>query len=167
VVQAESDGGGVRGGRPRLGGRGVVPRLRQPAPVARKKRVLFVCIGNSCRSQMAEAFARAYGSDVLEAHSAGVAPAPIIMPQTRLVLEEKNLRVDGQFPKSLEMVAGEPFDLVVNMSGVKLSTPARTVDWPVPDPVGQKDEVYRSVAEQIEGLVMRLILQLRTERDSS
>lgn len=87
---------------------------------------------------MAETFARAYGSDVMEAHSAGVAPASIIMPQTRLVLEEKNLSVDGQFPKSLDMVARELFDLVVNMSGVKLSTPARTVDWPVPDPVGQK-----------------------------
>jgi arsenate reductase len=48
-----------------------------------KKRVLFVCLGNSCRSQMAEAFARAYGSDVLEARSAGVSPSTIIQPLSR------------------------------------------------------------------------------------
>jgi arsenate reductase (thioredoxin) len=124
-----------------------------------------VCLGNSCRSQMAEAFARTYGSDVMEAHSAGVSPAAIIMPQTRQALIEKNLRVDGQFPKGLEMVSRETFDVVVNMSGVKLAVPAaRMVDWPVPDPVGQTEEVYRAVATQIEGLVMRLILELRSPR---
>ena len=66
--------GGIRGGRPRMGG----DRTPKP-PVARsakaKKRVLFVCIGNACRSQMAEAFARAYGSDILTVRSAGLAPA--------------------------------------------------------------------------------------------
>ena len=142
-----------------MGGRGYLPR-----PVQRgRKRVLFVCIGNSCRSQMAEAFARAYGSDVMEARSAGVAPATIIMPHTRQVLAEKNVRVDGQFPKSLEMVAREPFDIVVNMSGAKMAFPAaRVVDWPVPDPVGHNEETYRAVATQVEALVMRLILELRS-----
>jgi arsenate reductase (thioredoxin) len=131
----------------------------------RKKRVLFVCIGNSCRSQMAEAFARAYGSDVMEPSSAGVAPATMIMPQTKRVLSEKNLNVDGQFPKSLQMVSSEPFDIVINMSGVKLTTPAAQVlDWPVPDPIGQSEEVYRSVATRVESLVMRLILELRNGR---
>jgi arsenate reductase len=112
---------------------------------------------------MAEAFGRAYGSDVMDAHSAGVSPASIIMPQTKQVLEERNLRVDGQFPKALETVSREPFDIVVNMSGVKLTTPAsRLLEWPVDDPVGQGDEVYRRVAAQIEALVMRLILELRS-----
>jgi len=162
LVQAESNGGGVRGGRAKLGGRGSVPRSN-PARRARK-RVLFVCIGNSCRSQMAEAFARAYGADVIEAHSAGLAPASIIMPHTRAVLAEKNLSMDGQFPKSLEMVAREPFDIVVNMSGRKLPSPSgRVIEWPVPDPVGEPEETYRAVAAQIEGLVMRLILELRSQ----
>jgi len=112
---------------------------------------------------MAEAFARAYGSDVMEAQSAGIAPAAIIMPNTRQVLAEKNLRVDGQFPKSLEMIAHEPFDIVVNMSGMRLAVAAaQLVDWPVPDPVGQNEETYRTVASQIEALVMRLILELRS-----
>ena len=53
------------------------PVVAPPAPqkrAAAKRRVLFVCIGNSCRSQVAEAFARAYGSDVMEVQSAGVSP---------------------------------------------------------------------------------------------
>jgi arsenate reductase (thioredoxin) len=144
--------------------------VTQPRPVAApepasKKRVLFVCIGNSCRSQMAEAFARAYGADVIEARSAGVAPASVIMPQTRRVLHEKNVRSDGQFPKGLELVSREPFDLVINMSGRKLESSAgKIVDWPVKDPIGQTDEVYRAVAAEIESLVMRLILELRSAK---
>lgn len=162
MVPAGSDGGGVRGGRAKLGGRGYAPRPRQASPAA-KKRVLFVCIGNSCRSQMAEAFARAYGSDVMEVYSAGIAPATIIMPQTRQVLSERNLNVDGQFPKSLEMVSREPFDVLVNMSGARLSTSAaRILEWPVADPIGQSEAMYRRVAAQIEALVMRLILELRS-----
>ena len=137
-------------------------------PVARsekaKKRVLFVCIGNACRSQMAEAFARSYGSDILTVRSAGLAPAANVPPLTRRVLTEKNVPSEGQFPKGLETIAGEPFDVVVNLSGEPLPAPfapARLVDWRVRDPIGQSETVYRDVAAQIEGLVMRLILELR------
>ncbi len=130
--------GGIRGGRPRLGGHGA-PRLRTPAsPV--KKRVLFVCIGNSCRSQMAEGFARAYGSDVMTVQSAGLSPAAMIAPLTRQVLAERNIHIDDHFPKALDSFSQMPFDIVVNMSGAKLPLPAaRAVEWPVPDPIGQKD----------------------------
>jgi arsenate reductase len=127
-----------------------------------KKRVLFVCIGNSCRSQMAEAFARAYGADVMEVHSAGVSPATMIAPQTKQTLAERNLNIDDQFPKGMDILRRQPFDLVVNMSGIPVTLPgARIVEWKVPDPIGQKSFVYRSVADQLEGLVMRLILDLR------
>ena len=133
-----------------------------PAAPVTKQRVLFVCIGNSCRSQMAEAFARAYGGDILEARSAGVAPAAIIAPLTRETLAAWNLNIDDHFPKDLDFVAREPFDVVVNMSGITLARPGvRTVEWTVQDPIGQSDAVFRAVAGQIEGLVMRLILELR------
>ena len=150
-----------------MGGHGVVTRPVQSKPAqpqqAVKKRVLFVCIGNSCRSQMAEAFARAYGSDIIDAKSAGLSPAAIIAPLTRQVLGEKNVRIDDHFPKGLDMVSRQPFDLIVNMSGTKLEIPgAHVLDWAVKDPIGQREEVYRSVAAQIEGLVMRLILELRS-----
>ena len=129
-----------------------------------KKRVLFVCIGNSCRSQMAEGFARAYGGDVLLAESAGLSPAAIVQPLTTQVLAERNVRIEGQFPKGIEMLSKVQFDVVVNMSGqpLPLLPGARVRDWPVRDPIGQKEEIYKAVAEQIEGLVMRLILELRS-----
>jgi arsenate reductase (thioredoxin) len=138
-------------------------RSRGVSQIPVKKRVLFVCIGNSCRSQMAEAFARRYGSDVLEAESAGVYPATIVAPLTSQVLRERNIGIEGHFPKDLSVVLLEPFDLVVNMSGLPLEIPgADRIEWIVPDPIGQPEEVFRSVADQIESLVMRLILDLRS-----
>jgi arsenate reductase len=147
-----------RGVRAKLGGR--ITRKSET-----KTRVLFVCIGNSCRSQMAEGFARAYGSDVMVASSAGLSPAAIIAPMTRQVLSEKNISIDDHFPKDLDSVSPETFDIMVNLSGVRLNLPAaRQIDWPVRDPIGEADEVYRSVAGEIEGLVMRFILELRSAR---
>ncbi len=164
--------GGYRGGRPRMGGPRqtdiAIPRHQPEPPAAAiqriKKRVLFVCIGNSCRSQMAEGFARAYGGDILIAQSAGISPASIVQPLTKQVLAGRNIRIDDQFPKGMEILARERFDVIVNMSGEKLplAPGARVRDWPVRDPIGETEAVYKTVAEQIEGLVMRLILELRS-----
>ena len=136
----------------------------KPRTEKAKKRVLFVCIGNACRSQMAEAFARAYGSDILIAKSAGLAPAGALPPLTRQTLSEKQISTDGQFPKNLESFVGQPFDVVVNLSGQSLPAAfgaARLIEWSVRDPIGENQSVYRAVAGQIESLVMRLILELR------
>ncbi len=131
------------------------------------QRVLFLCIGNSCRSQMAEGFARAYGKDVIEPHSAGFYPANIISPLTIKTMAEKNIALHSAFPKPLEAaIASGPFDAIVNMAGEKLPpgvTAPRTEDWNVRDPIRESEEVFRAVANQIEHLVMRLILQLRAE----
>lgn len=176
--------GGVRGTRHRLRGPSRIdaPVPKQPAPtqptpstappaeaarslksVPIKKRVLFVCIGNSCRSQMAEAFARAYGGDIMEVHSAGVSPATYIAPLTKRTLSELNLSIDGHFPKGMDLMRSQHFDVVINMSGVPLGLPgAHVIEWAVPDPIGQTESYYRTVATQIEGLVMRLIIELRT-----
>ena len=113
---------------------------------------------------MAEAFARAYGSDILTVRSAGLAPASIVQPLTRQVLTEKNIASEGQFPKGLESVAADSFDVVVNISGEPLpSRPVaqRSIEWRVRDPIGQSESLYRSVAAEIEALVMRLILEMR------
>jgi len=142
-----------------------LPAQARPSPKSTptKKRVLFVCIGNSCRSQMAEAFARAYGADVMEVQSAGVNPATYIAPLTKQTLGELNLRIDDHFPKGLDLMRHQHFDLVINMSGVPVGLPgARVIEWTVPDPIGQTESYYRTVAAQIEGLVMRLIMELRT-----
>jgi arsenate reductase len=159
-----SSAAGTPGAHDKPAARNKLPALNKLA--AREKvRVLFVCIGNSCRSQMAEAFARAYGSDVLVAQSAGLNPASIIAPLTRQLLAERNLNIEEHFPKGLEVVAREPFELVVNMSGNPMSLPgSRIVTWPVRDPIGQPEALYREVVQQIEGLVMGLILSLRNGR---
>jgi arsenate reductase (thioredoxin) len=129
------------------------------------QRVLFVCIGNSCRSQMAEGFARAYGSDVMIAASAGVAPALMVAADTRRAMKEKNISLDDHFPKSVEQLSAVHFDLVVNMSGVELpgdlAAPVRT--WKVRDPIGTKFDVHCAIRDEIEKLVMELIMELRRE----
>src|SRR5438128_1432688 len=101
-------------------------------------RVLFVCIGNSCRSQMAEGFARTYGSDCLIAASAGLAPAVRVAADTRRAMEEKNIDLSQHYPKSLRSLERETFEIIVNMSGIPLPGnfgEARLLDWAVPDPI--------------------------------
>jgi len=135
----------------------------------KKKRVLFVCVGNACRSQMAEAFARKYGSDVLEASSAGLSPGIDIPPETHDVMLEKGISLRGQFSKPVLSLDENRFDLVVNMSGYPLSgvSPPRLREWAVRDPYGGKDAVHREVRDEIERLVMGLILELRRERSGN
>jgi arsenate reductase len=132
-----------------------------PAP---KKRVLFVCIGNSCRSQMAEGFARTYGQDCMIAASAGVSPAHSVASDTKRAMAEKNIEMEGQFPKALRYLGRAEFDLVVNMSGSFLPVKfgdAKVVDWDVPDPIGMDYDDHRAIRDAIERRVMTLILELR------
>lgn len=133
-----------------------------------RMRVLFVCIGNSCRSQMAEGFARIYGSDVLEAHSAGLYPAAIIAPLTKKVMIEKNIDLSEHFPKGLEAMIPVTPDLVINMSGQRMPVPpgTRIEEWKVLDPIGLSEDVFRQVAGEIEQRVMRLVLSLRVPQRS-
>jgi arsenate reductase len=132
-----------------------------------RRRVLFVCVGNACRSQMAEAFARAYGADVMIPASAGLGPANRVMPDTIRAMLEKNLDVRDHFPKDLHHMLRLRFDLVVNLSGLPLpdcDAPIR--DWDVPDPVTMSYEDHCAVRDQIERLVMDLILELRRDSNS-
>jgi arsenate reductase (thioredoxin) len=126
------------------------------------KRVLFLCIGNACRSQMAEAFARAYGSDVLTPASAGLTPAHRVPSDTIRAMEEKNLDLRAQEPKSLSGL-GTEFDLIINMSGFPLPqvNGGRLREWDVPDPIGMDYTYHCQVRDQIETLVRELILELR------
>ncbi len=112
---------------------------------------------------MAEGFARKYGADVMEPFSAGFSPASIVQPLTKKVMEAKNIKIDGQFPKSLDQVEVPSFDLIINMSGNKLPTrlPIEVRDWKVEDPIAKSEDVYIAVRDEIEMSVMRLILELR------
>lgn len=129
-----------------------------------KQRVLFLCVGNACRSQMAEAFARAYGHDVLEAYSGGLSPAMKVDSNTKLVMRERNLDLESHFPKPIEEALRYEPTWIVNMSGARLPHFAQHIageDWKVRDPVGEDTPVHREVRDQIEMLVMQLILRMR------
>lgn len=178
-------GNGIRNGRPSIlgssrvrtrsgqtppvqgpGGQVIFHTLPTPQIIPGRKRVLFVCIGNSCRSQMAEAFAKALAKDWVEAQSAGLSPAPIIQDQTyEVMLDQHGIRLEGQHPKGIEMLARESFDVVVNLSGQPLPRmrAARMLDWQVRDPIGRGDSVYQAVAEQIGKLVLGLVTELREQ----
>ena len=135
----------------------------------RPKRVLFVCVGNSCRSQMAEGFARCYGKDVMKSASAGLAPAWIVMPETVHTMAEKNIDISDQYPKPLHPDLVSKSDLIVNMSGEDLPEEIRTPvrNWQVRDPIGEPETIYREVRDQIEQLVMDLILEIRRAHKKS
>jgi arsenate reductase len=128
-----------------------------------KKKVLFVCIGNICRSPMAEAMARKYGSDILEASSAGLAPAMMNTPFTRSVLTEKNVELGDHLPRRFRDTDPKTFDLIVNMSGSPLprNLGVPVEEWNVDDPMGRSEDDFRKTRETIEMLVMRLILRAR------
>ena len=128
-----------------------------------EKRVLFVCIGNICRSPMAEAMARKYGSDVLEVASAGLAPAINTTPFTRTVLAEKNVDLGDHFPRRFRDADLQSFDLIVNMSGLRLppNLGVPIEEWNVADPMGRPEDDFRQTREVIEMLVMRLVLRAR------
>ena len=131
-----------------------------------RKRVLFLCLGNACRSQMAEGFARAYGEDVIVPASAGLTPAMAVADDTIRAMEEKDIDLRSHFPKSWLHLHRAPFDLVVNLSGfevpLQITAPVRV--WKVADPFRAPYEEHCRVRDQIENLVMGLILEFRREQ---
>ncbi len=127
------------------------------------KNVLFVCLGNSCRSQMAEAFARQFGSDCVNAASAGLACGQSVDRQTIEVMRERGIEMTDQFPKDYEAGLAEQYDLVVNISGFELPPLQRPqlVEWLVQDPLGEQQQVHRRVRDEIERRVKKLIEDIR------
>lgn len=125
--------------------------------------VLFVCIGNACRSQMAEGFAHFYGKDEVEVASAGLMPLSTVPVLTRRVMLEKNIPIDQQYPKGIELFRKRVFDRIINMSGMAL--PAGLIgeveEWVVADPYGRGEGEYRQVRDHLEPRVMKLLLQFR------
>ena len=134
------------------------------------KRVLFVCFGNACRSQMAEAFARTYGSDVIIPASAGMHPAARLGLDTVRAMDEKNIDIRDHFPKAIRHLGRAQFDLVINMSGQPLpeSLGPNVLAWDVPDPILVGYEEHCQIRDQIERMVMQLVVDLRRdEREPS
>jgi len=133
---------------------------------ARHWKVLFVCVGNCVRSQMAEALARRDASDVIIPESAGLHPLGFIDETAIAVLAERGVSVAGQFSKGLRDHRLSQPDLVINMTGAPISALLhelrhRFEDWPVEDPFGESMELHRRICDDIERRVKDLAQRLR------
>ena len=127
-----------------------------------RKRVLFVCVENSNRSQMAEAFARIHGGDGVDALSAGSKPSGRINPKAVRFMQEMGYDLSNHASKSLDDISGE-FDAVITM-GCGDNCPwvpaRRREDWALPDPRDMDDDGYRAVRDEISARVKQLLATL-------
>jgi protein-tyrosine-phosphatase len=125
-----------------------------------KKRVLFVCVENANRSQMAEAFARLHGGADVEAFSAGSRPSGIVNPKAVRFMAELGYDLTAHRSKALTEVADMAFDAVVTM-GCGDDCPwvpaKRREDWALTDPKHLDDDGYRAVRDEISARVRRLL----------
>lgn len=126
------------------------------------KRVLFVCIGNSCRSQMAEGFFNQLASPGWRAVSAGTSPAAAVAPGAIAAMREKGIDISRHRPKGLDWEALDHAERVVALCGLDACPASRAdaEDWDLEDPVGQPVEKYREVRDIIEGKVKDLMAEL-------
>lgn len=125
-----------------------------------RPRILFVCIENSNRSQMAEAFAHQLGGDAVQAFSAGSRPSGSINPKARRFMAELGIDLDTQRSKSLDEIRDMEFAAVITM-GCGDSCPwvpaERREDWALTDPRDLDDDGYRAVRDDIGARVKALL----------
>lgn len=126
-----------------------------------KKKILFVCVENSNRSQVSEAFARIHGGADVEAYSAGSKPSGKVNQKAIASMRELNYDLSSHRSKSLEEVkAFAPFDVVVTM-GCGDACPwmpaKKFIDWQIPDPRDMHEEDFRIVRDRIEKEVKNLL----------
>ena len=128
-----------------------------------KKKVAFVCIHNSCRSQMAEGWAKHLGSDVLEIYSAGTEDYHEVKPLALQVMEEAGVDMSGHYPKLLTDIP-EEVDIVVTM-GCGVVCPfmpcKHEEDWGLTDPSGGPVEDFRQTRDLIKEKVQNLIERVK------
>jgi arsenate reductase (thioredoxin) len=128
-------------------------------------KILFVCVENSNRSQMSQAFAKIYGGGNVEAFSAGSKPSGIINPKAIAAMKELGYDLSSHNSKSLEEVkADAPFDAVVTMGCGDACPwmPAKQfIDWQIPDPRNMNEEDFRNVRDMISEKVKGLLHQLK------
>lgn len=125
-----------------------------------RPRILFVCVENSNRSQMAEAFARIHGGDRVEIHSAGSRPSGRVNPRAIESMREVGYDLAGHRSKSLQQVPQGDYDVAVSM-GCGDACPVvwarQREEWNIPDPKDMPAEEFRQVRDLIENKVKALL----------
>ena len=127
-------------------------------------KVLFVCIGNAARSQMAEGFLRKLGGNRFQVTSAGLMPHWRVDPQAVVVMMGTGVDISGQIPKRLEDVDVLDQDVVVTLCGVSNGIcpggfSGEMRDWPVKDPHDHPITVYRAARDEIRQSVDELVAE--------
>src|SRR3972149_9103396 len=128
------------------------------------KKVLFVCVENAGRSQMAEAFAKQYGKDKFIASSAGNKPAERVNPTVVEAMKEKGIDISTNTPKLITFQMAQDADLIVTMGcndqGICPGPFFKpTIDWALEDPKGKPIEQVREIRDEIERRVRKLLAQ--------
>jgi len=121
--------------------------------IMNKKRVVFICLENARRSQMAEGFAEAVGQGKIDVCSAGSRPSFQIDPLVIEVMKEKGIDLSGKQPKGLNDLPSIEMDYLITM-GCEETCPAvlakKVIEWEIPDPKGKSIDVFRKVRDMIE-----------------
>jgi len=148
-------------------------------PPKQKFHVLFVCLGNACRSPMAEAVARKLASDIIEPSSAGLYPFGSLAGHTEQTLIANGYSIAGLSSKPLRRDSLESADLIINMTGRSLdplfdfagsadpSLAQRVQDWNIEDPYGAPPATYQRILEELESRVLSLAARLRPSQPPS
>jgi arsenate reductase len=128
--------------------------------MAQRKRVLFVCIENSCRSQIAEGFATHIGTDTLEAYSAGSKPSGEVNPSAIEVMEELGIDISKQKSKGFSELPIKKFDYVITLGCKDICpfVPAdKHIDWKIEDSKGKDLNFFRKIRDEIKNKVTNFI----------
>ena len=132
-----------------------------------KKRLLFVCVENSNRSQMSQAFATMLGGEAVEAYSAGSKPSGVVNPKAIAAMQALGYDLSKHDSKSLQEVEQfAPFDAVITMGCGDACPwmPAKTfIDWQIPDPKHMEPAEFNEVRDYIRGKIRELLLQLNVQ----
>ena len=127
------------------------------------KRVLFVCVENSCRSQIAEAVARMHGAGVVEPFSAGSSPSGQVNPKAVESMRELGYDLSKHASKSLPDIPAVAYDVAVTMGCGDACPTVRAKkheEWPIPDPKAMTPEEFRAVRALIQWKVQELLARL-------
>lgn len=129
-----------------------------------KKYILFVCTGNSARSQMAEAFFNHYNKNPgFAALSAGTHIAGTVKPLAKEAMKEKGIDISTQKPKQLTWEMARDAHLIFTMGCIQscpITPPEKTADWGLEDPAGKPIEKFREVRDEIDKRIKKLVSEL-------
>ena len=129
-----------------------------------KKKILFVCVENSCRSQMSEGMARLIGSDVFEPYSSGSKPSGKVNPMAIEALKEKGIDTSKHYSKGLDELPKLEWDYVITMGcgdACPMLPAKNRLDWDLADPKNKPIEEFRKTRDDIESRLRALINDIK------